>query len=288
MCQGAHALEAVLVRKYFRKGVLSWMVLGQIAPDLITKVWIFESDNAWETQKLPPLGLTHTPFLHLLIGIIIFLIIREKDAAFSKSSSYAVGAITHILMDAGDPYGVMLYYPLSENLFKWKQIIGFDFWAYGNQYSGAVDARMYFMSWGLLIELFFLLSVLPILPSALSREEFSNPIEYIFSFTFVWYGASLFLILTLTPVLLGVPVPQDYNPDFKWGNVSTFSGNVPESAINAQWILAFIMGSAFLLCFLVACFFAIQYYDQNTWPSRLRQYVPIVAEFMTIQIEETS
>ncbi|MFQ5977481.1 MAG: metal-dependent hydrolase [Candidatus Heimdallarchaeota archaeon] len=281
MCQGAHALEAIVVKKYLGKGILAWMVLGQVAPDVFTKAWIFESDNAWEAQKLPPLGLTHTPVLHLLVGLLIYVILINREKSFSKASSYVLGAWTHILMDAGDPYGVMLYYPFSESLFKWKNIVGVDLWAYGNQYSGAVDARMYFMSWGLLIEAVFLLSVLPVLPAALSRAEFDNPLEYIFTFTFVVYGASLFFILTLVPAVLGVPIPKEgFDPVFKWGPISTFSGTTPQSAIDAQIALGITMGISFLISLMLAGFLALQYYDQDFWPSPVRQYIPIAASII--------
>ena len=289
MCQGAHALEAVLVKKYLGKGILAWMVLGQVAPDLVTKVFIFETDNAWQAQKLPPLGLTHTPFLHLLVGILIYLILRDKSSAFSKSASYVVGAWTHILMDAGDPYGVMLYYPLSEDLFKWRDIVGIDFWAYGNQYSGAIDARMYFMSWGLLIEAFFLFSVLPVLHSALSRSEFGDPLEYMFTFTFVLYGASLFFILSLVPAILGVPIPQEnFDPIFRWGPNTTFTGDPPQAAIDAQWVLGFFMITSFLLFLSLSAILAVQHYEVDTWPSFLRRYLLVMANIAPVQKRKTS
>ena len=287
VCQGGHALEAVLVKKYLGKGALAWMVLGQIAPDLFTKVLIFNTDNAWEAQKLPPLGLTHTPFLHLLLGCLIFLVLRHREQASLRSTSYVVGAWTHIIMDAGDPYGVMLYYPFSEHLFKWREILGVDLWAYGNEYSGAVDARMYFMSWGLLIEAFFLLSVLPILPMALARSEFNNPIEYILTFTFVIYGAALFFILSFVPVMLAVPIPQEYDPVFKWGTISTFSGDSPQSAANAQWILGLVMGTSFLLCLSAAVVRALRYYSPQTWPSSLRRLLNSLNDFIPYEEHES-
>ncbi len=283
MCQGAHALEAVFVKKYIREGVLFWMLLGQLAPDLLTKVFIFSGDTtAWKAQKLPPLGLTHAPVSHLFVGLLIWVLIFNRENAPIKAISYIAGAWMHIIMDAGDPYGVMLLYPISENLFSWKDILGFELWAYGNEFSGAVDARMYFMSWGLLIEFFFLITVVPILPSMLARKNFTNPLEFVFIFTFVIYNASLFFILTLVPAILGVPVPESFNPVFSWGNANTFSGETPQAAVNAQWILGAVMGFAFLCSLTSATFLAIQYYPHNSWPKFLQNLITHISDIFPL------
>lgn len=107
--------------------------LGGIAPDKDILLWGTENHKRtlWGHR-----GITHTPiFLATLLALIYFgvnyvtttfpqnsLLLTLHSSLFTLLGAFAVGYLSHILMDLLTPMGVPLWFPLNSNFASLKLI----------------------------------------------------------------------------------------------------------------------------------------------------------------------
>ncbi len=233
------------------------MILGQIAPDLF-KAFIFtgiDKRPAWQVQKELPMGITHVPMFHIGIGILIWIF---HPYSIWPAISYVFGAILHSLMDFGDQYGVLLLYPFKKELISIRHIIGRPLWNCGSDWSGAVDARAYFMTIGGFFEIGIFLLAIPGVFQIFENGSYETTFEAVFVGTFVLYNFLLLPILFLFPIILNVPVPKSLNYRIvNWRTPKEYEGETPKEAVTAQNQMGILMGLAFIFAFLFSFGFFI-------------------------------
>ncbi|MFQ5978394.1 MAG: hypothetical protein ACE5OZ_09720 [Candidatus Heimdallarchaeota archaeon] len=252
MALASHVLSTIIFTQYLGFGLLFWMILGQIAPDLF-KAFIFtgvDERPAWQVQKMLPMGITHVPLLHVGIGVLIWII---HPYSIWPAGSYIFGAVLHCMMDTGDQHGVLLLYPFKKELVSIRSLLGRPLWNCGCDWGGAVDARAYFMTYGGLFEIGIFTVALPGLVLILDRGTYSSTPEAIFCSTFVVYNFLQFVILFLFPIIRNVPIPKDYT--FRlvtWRTPREYENEAPAWTKAAQNQMGILMGIAFVFSFLLA------------------------------------
>ena len=229
------------------------MILGQIAPDLF-KAFIFtgvDKRPAWQVQKHLPMGITHIPFFHVMIGVIIWIF---HPYSIWPAFSYVFGSVLHCIMDCGDQYGVLLFYPVKKDLVSVRQVIGRPLWNCGCDWGGAIDARAYFMTLGGLFEIGIFLVALPGLLLVFDKgASYTSAFEAVFCGTFVLYNFLQLLILFLFPIVMDIPVPMDYNYRMvTWRKPKEYKDEPPARAQKAQSQMGLLMGLAFVGSLLIS------------------------------------
>ncbi len=250
----AHVLSTVIFTQYLGFGLLFWMILGQIAPDIF-KAFIFtgvDERPAWQVQKHLPLGITHVPLFHVAIGGIIFLF---HPYSIWPAFSYIFGAVLHCFMDSGDQHGALLLYPFHKELVSVRHVIGRPLWNCGSDWGGAVDARAYFMTYGGLFELSIFIIALPGIFLIVDEGIYSSTFEAVFCTSFILYNYLQFIILFLFPIIRNIPVPASFS--FRvvtWRTPSEYETDSPAWTKSAQNQMGLIMGLSFVFSIFLSLF----------------------------------
>jgi len=167
MSWAAHQFEIYAVQahlpKKMRGKVSFWGIfLGDFTPDFLSKFWVYgitigghhygaESPHQWH-RGWPGMGFTHTLFLGVLIGSLLWVWKRSR----ALTVGYILGFAAHALTDVNDSVGTMLLFPFST--LNWTT----ETWAYAATKGGGkyLDAAAYYSSLGLAMDLFWLVVVL--------------------------------------------------------------------------------------------------------------------------------
>ena len=167
MSWAAHQFEIYAVQAHLpkkMKGKVSfWGIwLGDFTPDFLSKFWVYgitigghhygaSSPHRWH-RGWPGMGFTHTLFLGVLIGSLLWAWKRSR----ALTVGYILGYAAHALTDVNDSVGTMLIFPFST--LNWT----LETWAYAATKSGGkyLDAASYYSSLGLAMDLFWLFVVL--------------------------------------------------------------------------------------------------------------------------------
>lgn len=125
MSHVAHVLSALAITQYLDVGILFWMILGQIAPDLFKGIIYTDVGGderpTWQKHKMLPLGITHVPLFHVGVSLVIFFF---HPYSIWPAVSYLIGAVLHSIMDLGDHYGILFFWPFYRNPVSIKQSLG--------------------------------------------------------------------------------------------------------------------------------------------------------------------
>ena len=149
MSWAAHDLEPYVVQKHLGKRVAFVpLLVGSYAPDLLSKWFVYgvglagvelKADNPAQFHRgWPGAGFTHSLTFGVLVGLLLYVIWRNKVVAYS----FVIGQWAHALTDMGDTVGSMLFFPFTDHLFA----VGA--WAYAGQTGRYVDAGAYFSGLG--------------------------------------------------------------------------------------------------------------------------------------------
>jgi hypothetical protein len=167
MSWAAHQFEIYAVQAHLPKkmrGRVSFfgIFLGDFTPDFLSKFWVYgitigdtrygaDSPHQWH-RGWPGMGFTHTLFLGVLIGVLLWVWKRNR----ALTVGYVLGYAAHALTDVNDSVGTMLLFPLST--LNWT----LETWAYAATKAGGkyLDAAAYYSSLGLMMDLFWLAVVL--------------------------------------------------------------------------------------------------------------------------------
>ena len=149
MSWAAHDLEPYVVQKHLGKRVAFVpLLVGSYAPDLLSKWFVYgvtlvgfelKADNPAQFHRgWPGAGFTHSLTFGVLVGLLLYLVWRNKVVAYS----FVIGQWMHALTDTGDTVGTMLFFPFTDHLFAAGA------WAYAGQTGRYVDAGAYFSGLG--------------------------------------------------------------------------------------------------------------------------------------------
>jgi membrane-bound metal-dependent hydrolase YbcI (DUF457 family) len=150
----AHDFEPYVLQKHLggKVSILA-LYLGSVGPDMYTKwlvygvtlfgVHIQANDPAYFHRAWPGAGFTHAPLFGVLVGLMIFLLTRNRIWAFS----FGLGMVAHALTDTLDTNGTMLLFPISTQRFS------LGAWAYAAEEGHLADGIAYYSSLGLVGDL---------------------------------------------------------------------------------------------------------------------------------------
>lgn len=167
MSWAAHQFEIYAVQAHLpqkMKGKVSFfgIWLGDFTPDFLSKFWVYgitiggthygsSVPHRWH-RGWPGMGATHTLFLGLVLGGLLWLWRRNR----AMTVGYILGFAAHALTDVNDSVGTMLLFPFTS--MNWTV----QTWSYAATVSGGkyLDAAAYYSSLGLAMDLFWLIVVL--------------------------------------------------------------------------------------------------------------------------------
>jgi membrane-bound metal-dependent hydrolase YbcI (DUF457 family) len=149
MSWAAHDLEPYVIQKELGKRVAFVpLLIGSYAPDLTSKWFVYgvtlvgvelKAENPAQFHRgWPGVGFTHSLMFGVLVGLLLYVIWRNKVVAYS----FVIGQWAHALTDTGDTVGTMLFFPFTDHLFS----VGA--WAYAGQTGRYTDAGAYFSGLG--------------------------------------------------------------------------------------------------------------------------------------------
>jgi membrane-bound metal-dependent hydrolase YbcI (DUF457 family) len=154
MSWAAHDFEAYVLQKHLGGSVsLLPLYLGSVGPDMWTKWLVYgvdlfgirfqAGDPAFLHRGWPGLGLTHAPLFGVFVGLVMFLVTRNRIWAIS----FALGMVAHSFTDILDTNGTMLLFPFS------TERISLGAWAYALEEGHLTDGIAYYSSLGLVCDL---------------------------------------------------------------------------------------------------------------------------------------
>ena len=125
MSWAAHDLEPYVIQKELGKRVAFVpLLVGSYAPDLLSKWFVYgvtlagfelKADNPAQFHRgWPGFGFTHSLTFGVLVGLLLYLVWRNKVVAYS----FVIGQWAHALTDIGDTVGTMLFFPFTDHLFS--------------------------------------------------------------------------------------------------------------------------------------------------------------------------
>ena len=175
----AHELENFWLLKHLGMRVsYLGLLLGALAPDFLTKIYIygftvaghtFKADNPAQFHRgWPGMGFTTSIMAGLLFALFVYLVTKRNRAWFYGTF---VGYTAHVLTDAADSAGVMMLWPLYNGNFS----IGM--WAYGAGEGKLGDAAAYYSSPGFLMDFGALTLVVIFAWRVLSSEYFFKVVK---------------------------------------------------------------------------------------------------------------
>jgi membrane-bound metal-dependent hydrolase YbcI (DUF457 family) len=152
----AHDLEPYVIQKELGKRVAFVpLLVGSYAPDLLSKWFVYgvtlagielKADNPAQFHRgWPGFGFTHSLAFGVLVGLLLYVVWRNKVVAYS----FVIGQWAHAITDVGDTVGTMLLFPFTDHLFAAGA------WAYAGQTGRYVDAGAYFSGLGFVWDGFF-------------------------------------------------------------------------------------------------------------------------------------
>lgn len=236
-----YAVHAHLPKKMVGKVSFFGIWLGDFTPDFLSKFWVYgvtingthygsDVPHRWH-RGWPGMGFTHTLFLGVVLALVLWWWRRSR----ALTVGYLLGFAAHALTDVNDSVGTMLLFPFTT--LNWT----LQTWAYAATKDGGkyLDAAAYYSSFGLLMDLFWLVVVLcswrvltreywrtAVVPgdpdgwATLSRVMPERALLALYRATF-FYGAarmlawSLWARLVARPVIDGV-VRVGFPFDFSW------------------------------------------------------------------------
>jgi membrane-bound metal-dependent hydrolase YbcI (DUF457 family) len=171
MSWAAHQFETYAIQAHLPKrwlGRVSYLaiVAGDQTPDFIAKFWVYgvtvrgHHYGAKVPYKFhrgwPGAGFSHSLFLGGVLVALWLLCTRSKPWSKPWAVGYLLGFASHCLTDINDSVGTMLLFPFR----TWNFSIGT--WAYAATVKGGkyLDAAAYYSSFGLVMDLFWLVVVL--------------------------------------------------------------------------------------------------------------------------------
>ena len=122
MSWAAHEFENYFIQKHVGlKDSFLAVVLGTQLPDLITKSFVYGSDDPAQFHRgWPGVGFTHSLMFGFLVAVLVL--------AITKSRSWAVGILigqwAHVLTDFADSAGTMPFFPFSTEPVTSSQLQG--------------------------------------------------------------------------------------------------------------------------------------------------------------------
>ncbi len=98
-----------------------------------------KADNPAQFHRgWPGVGFTHSLAFGVFVGLLLYIVTRNKVVAYS----FVIGQWAHALTDIGDTVGTMLLFPFTTHLFS----VGA--WAYAGQTGRYTDAGAYYSGLG--------------------------------------------------------------------------------------------------------------------------------------------
>ncbi|MFZ1488948.1 MAG: metal-dependent hydrolase [Ilumatobacteraceae bacterium] len=197
MSWAAHQFEVYAVQAHLpskMKGKVSFfgVYLGDFMPDFLSKFWVYgitvngvhygaDVPERWH-RGWPGMGFTHTLFLGVVLGLLLWLWKRNR----ALTVGFVFGLAAHALTDVNDSVGTMLIFPFSTLNWSMKT------WAYAATVEGGkyLDAAAYYSSLGLVMDLFWLAVVL-VSWRVLTREFWRTNVVTADSRTWAWFGRFL-------------------------------------------------------------------------------------------------
>ncbi len=184
-----YAVQAHLPKKMRGKVSFFGIFLGDFTPDFLSKFWVYgitigdrhygaETPHQWH-RGWPGMGPTHTLFLGILIGLLLWGWQRNR----ALTIGYLLGYAAHALTDVNDSVGTMLLFPFST--LSWT----LETWAYAATREGGkyLDAAAYYSSLGLVMDLLWLGVVLAAW-RVLTREHWRTQIVPADPHIWSWFG----------------------------------------------------------------------------------------------------
>lgn len=187
-----YAVQAHLPKKMKAKVSFWGIWLGDFTPDFLSKFWVYgitingvhygaKVPERWH-RGWPGFGFTHTMFTGIVLGTILWLWKRNR----ALTVGYILGYAAHALTDVNDSVGTMLVFPFSTKNFTLRT------WAYAATVHGGkyLDAAAYYSSFGLVMDLFWLVVVLCSW-RVLTREHWRTQIVPADPYIWSWFGKYL-------------------------------------------------------------------------------------------------
>jgi len=153
-----YAVQAHLPKKMRGKVSFIGIFLGDFTPDFLSKFWVYgvtigdrhygaDTPHQWH-RGWPGMGPTHTLFLGVVLGLVLWSWKRSR----ALTVGYILGYAAHALTDVNDSVGTMLLFPFST--LNWT----LETWAYAATKAGGkyLDAAAYYSSLGLAMDLLWL------------------------------------------------------------------------------------------------------------------------------------
>jgi hypothetical protein len=168
MSWAAHEFENYFIQQKTNvKASFFGIALGTFAPDLFTKYFVYQSDDAAHFHRgWPGVGFTHS----FIFGVVF----AGAVLALTKSRSWALGILigqwAHVLTDICDTAGVMPFFPFS------TENVSISMWKHAAAEGRYGDAAAYYSGLGGVWDFFWFCTTLLFARKTLSRRYFREVI----------------------------------------------------------------------------------------------------------------
>lgn len=148
MSWAAHEFENYFIQKHVGlKASFLGIALGTFAPDLFTKYFVYAADDPAKFHRgWPGVGFSHSLMFGVVFAVVILAITRSRNWALGV----LIGQWAHVLTDASDTAGVMIFFPFS------TEPVTISMWKHAAVAGRYGDAAAYYSSLGAVWDFFWL------------------------------------------------------------------------------------------------------------------------------------
>jgi len=143
----AHEFENYFLQRHVGlKASFLGIVTGTFLPDLITKAFVYSSDNPAQFHRgWPGVGFTHSFIFGFVVAVGVLALTRSRGWAVG----ILIGQWAHVVTDVADTAGVMPFFPFS------TEPVTISMWKHAAAAGRYGDASAYYSSLGGVWDLFW-------------------------------------------------------------------------------------------------------------------------------------
>ena len=147
MSWAAHEFENYFLQRHVGlKASFLGIVTGTFLPDLITKAFVYSSDNPAQFHRgWPGVGFTHSFIFGFVVAVGVLALTRSRGWAVG----ILIGQWAHVVTDVADTAGVMPFFPFS------TEPVTISMWKHAAAAGRYGDASAYYSSLGGVWDLFW-------------------------------------------------------------------------------------------------------------------------------------
>ena len=168
MSWAAHEFENYFIQRHVGvKASFLGIVLGTQLPDLITKSFVYASDDpAMFHRGWPGVGFTHSLIFGFVVAVLVLRLFRSR----SWAAGILIGQWAHVLTDFADTAGTMPFFPFS------TEPVTIEMWRHAAAEGRFGDANAYYSSLGGVWDFIWFVLLIVFARKALAGEYFRSTV----------------------------------------------------------------------------------------------------------------